>query len=80
MDYLIDVRTADEFAGGHYEGAINLDVNAMSQGALPDVPRDASIGVYCRSGMRAAAAEQMLRHAGFSNVTNLGGYNGTAHP
>jgi rhodanese-related sulfurtransferase len=72
MMYL-DVRTADEFATGHVPGAINIDVQDLMSGTLPDSSLDTPITVYCRSGARAGVAKNILEQAGFTHVTNAGG-------
>lgn len=70
---LLDVRTAEEFDSGHFAGAINLDVEDIIAGKLPDAAKDAQLYVYCRSGNRSAQAVSLLKQAGFTNITNLGG-------
>jgi len=70
---LIDVRTASEFAAGYVQGARNLDIqNGDFQKALETLDKDATYNVYCRSGNRSAAAVEMMRNAGFTNVVDLG--------
>jgi rhodanese-related sulfurtransferase len=70
---LIDVRTASEFAAGHVQGARNLDIqNGDFEKALETLDKDATYNVYCRSGNRSAAAVEMMRNAGFTNVVDLG--------
>ena len=69
----IDVRTSEEFAVGHHPEAINHPVELIAQGTLPNVPKDAEICVYCRSGGRAGMAQSLMKSAGFTNVTNGGG-------
>ncbi len=71
---LIDVRSPEEYNSGHYQDAINLALSLMSEGQLPNVPKDANIKVYCRSGGRAEVAKQILEQNGFKNVENIGGY------
>ena len=70
---LLDVRTAEEFDSGHFAGAINLDVEDIIAGKLPDAAKDTQLYVYCRSGNRSAQAVSLLKQAGFTNITNLGG-------
>ena len=70
---LLDVRTAEEFDSGHFAGAINLDVEDIISGKLPDAAKDAQLYVYCRSGNRSAQAVFLLKQAGFTNITDLGG-------
>lgn len=69
---LIDVRSPEEFADGHLEGAVNIPV-AQLEARLGEVgPKDAPVVVYCRSGHRASKAKQVLEAAGFKAVHNLG--------
>lgn len=70
--FLLDVRTPEEFNGGHIPGAANISVETLSR-RLSDVPRDQPVVVYCRSGNRSATAAQILREAGFSEIYDLGG-------
>ena len=70
---IVDVRTAFEYAEGHLDGATLLDVsNGDLAAALPQLDADAPYVVYCRSGNRSAQAVQLMREAGFTNVTDLG--------
>ena len=70
---LYDVRTVEEFAAGHFANATNFPVETMQAGTLPDVAKDTQIYVYCRSGNRSGQATTLLKNAGFTNVTDLGG-------
>ena len=70
---LYDVRTAAEFASGHFAGAVDWPVEEMQDGKLPAVAKTAKIYVYCRSGVRAGRAAQILTATGFTAVENLGG-------
>jgi rhodanese-related sulfurtransferase len=69
---LVDVRTADEYKGGHIPGSINISVQDLSA-KLNKIPKDKPVVVYCRSGSRSASAAQMLLSAGYSEVYDLGG-------
>lgn len=68
--FLLDVRTPEEFAEGHVEGATNIPVDALAE-RLADVPKDHDVVVYCRSGGRSARAASLLREAGYE-VHDLG--------
>lgn len=70
---VIDVRSPDEFAGGHYPGAVNVPLHliAISTDAVGTKP-DQAIILYCASGMRSGNACRILKAAGFSNVMNAG--------
>ena len=70
---LLDVRTAEEFDSGHFAGAINLDVEDIIAGKLPEAAKHTQLYVYCRSGNRSAQAVSLLKQAGFTNITDLGG-------
>lgn len=61
---LLDVRTPEEFSGGHVDGARNVPVDDLSQ-RFAEIPRDKVVVVYCHSGARSARAVGMLRRAGY---------------
>ena len=69
---IVDVRAAQEFAGGNYTGATNIPVQELKSriGELGATNR--AIVVYCRSGSRSASAKKILLNAGFSDVSNAG--------
>ncbi len=73
---LFDVRTPAEYTTGHAHNAINLDSTDVEAGKLPDVPKDTKIYLYCHSGRRASIVSSILNHNGFSDVTNLGSFDG----
>ncbi len=76
---VLDVRTPDEYAAGHLEGAKLLDLNSGEfEAALPDLDPNASYAVYCRSGNRSAKAVALMTKAGFANVKDLGAMNDAA--
>ena len=71
----IDVRSAEEFNAGHLQDAVNIphdQILERIQSVSPD--KDAPINLYCRSGRRAESALNELKKAGYTNVTNHGGY------
>jgi phage shock protein E len=67
---LIDVRTQEEFAVDHVHGAINILVTDLAASALAQIPKDASIVVYCASGGRAERANIILKGMGYAHVVN----------
>lgn len=78
---LIDVRTKDEYNGGHIPEALNIDFYAsdfLSQ--VQTVAEGKDVYLYCRSGSRSAQARLLLEKNGFT-VTDLAGgiaqYSGT---
>jgi rhodanese-related sulfurtransferase len=68
---LVDVRTSEEFAAGHAQGAINLPYDQIVTGTRPTADASAKIYLYCRSGRRAEVAQAALIQAGYGNVANL---------
>lgn len=76
---VLDVRTPEEFAGGHLDRAENIPVDEVESkidAIKAKVGGDTSkpIAVYCAAGGRAGKAKTMLEKAGFTHVTNAGGY------
>ena len=65
---VLDVRSAEEFHGGHVPGAINIPHRGELAAA-----KDRGIVVYCEGGPRAEYAEQVLKNAGFEKVYHLEG-------
>jgi rhodanese-related sulfurtransferase len=69
---LLDVRTPEEFADGHVDGARNIPVQGLA-GRLAEVgDKGTPVVVYCRSGGRSATAARMLKGAGYTTVFDLG--------
>lgn len=70
---IIDVRTPEEFAGGHVQGAINHDLlGGDFQAVLPGLDKNLTYKLYCRSGNRSGQAMALMQQAGFGKVENLG--------
>lgn len=70
---IIDVRTPEEFASGHYPGAINIPYDRIVEGlSATSIPRDTALVLYCRSGNRSGKALVTLKAAGFSQLQNAG--------
>jgi rhodanese-related sulfurtransferase len=68
--FLLDVRTAAEFAAGSLPGATNIPVTELAD-RIDELPTDVPIVTYCQSGARATTAANLLRDEGFE-VCNLG--------
>ena len=76
---IIDVRSPEEFAAGHLEGAINLDYEGGTlEAELGSLDQDAAYIVYCQSGRRSALATTLMTEAGFTEVADLGGIDAAA--
>ncbi len=64
---VIDVRTAEEWASGHLDGAVNIDIKSASFAAeIDQLDHAANYIVYCRSGNRAGQAIDYMKNAGFT--------------
>ena len=71
---LIDVRTAEEFAAGHIQGAINIDYySADFSNQIEKIGKEKPVLLYCRSGNRSAKSMQMMYEMGFVEVKHLDG-------
>lgn len=70
--FVLDVRTAEEFAGGRVPGALNVPVGELEAKAAV-VPKDRPLVVYCHSGIRAQKASRLLAQLGYRNVAELQG-------
>lgn len=71
---LLDVRTRDEYAGGHIPNAVclpNEEISGDVSVLLPD--KDAEILVYCRSGRRSKEAAGKLAKLGYTKICDFGG-------
>lgn len=69
---LLDVRTPQEYADGHIDGAININVQSedFTKIAENELPKDLTVLVYCRSGRRSMVAAEMLTKLGYK-IVNL---------
>lgn len=71
---LLDVRTLEEFAGGHLDGARLLPVQELGQRLAELEPhRQDTIIAYCRSGHRSGIAAAMLQARGYRALNMTGG-------
>ena len=71
---IIDVRTPEEFAAGHIDGAVNLDLEGGQFSTLiVDLPKNEAYLVYCHTGRRSALAADTMAKAGFTDVRDMGG-------
>jgi rhodanese-related sulfurtransferase len=71
---VVDVRTPAEYAAGHLQGAVNIDVEAPTFDAqIAQLDKNATYAVYCHSGRRSSLATDAMGKAGFTHVYNLSG-------
>lgn len=72
--FLLDVRTAEEFAFGSIKGAVNIPLDDI-RSHLDEIPNDKEIYLFCAVGLRGYLAQRILMARGFKNVKNIsGGY------
>ena len=74
---VLDVRTAEEFAAGHVEGATNIDINdADFQKKVAALPASQPVVVHCAAGGRSSRALKIMDEKKFPAVYHLnGGFN-----
>jgi len=66
-DLVLDVRTAEEFEGGHIKGARNQTHEGV--GAIAEeLKNHGTVYVHCKMGGRAQKAAEDLTQAGLTNV------------
>jgi phage shock protein E len=82
---VLDVRTPEEFAAGHIEGAINIPVEYPDYiDRIGQLDPNATYAVYCRSGNRSQPAVAGLASIGINGVYELEsgtiGWSGEGQP
>jgi MFS family permease len=70
---IVDVRSPEEFAAGHVDGAVNIPLDALDARAS-ELPRDALVVTVCgKGGGRSVQAADQLRARGFTSARSLCG-------
>ncbi len=66
---LLDVRPAEEYAAGHWPGAMSLPLDALTD-RLAELPQDRTVVAYCRGPycVLALHAAEALRQHGFRAI------------
>ena len=71
---ILDVRTPEEFADGHLENAINLDIYSETfLNELDLMDKSKTYLIYCRSGNRSGQALDIMEELDFREVYNMMG-------
>ena len=68
----IDVRTTEEYAGGHAPKAVNFPLDALEKD-LSRLDKNKPVYVICQTGKRSQKGSEILQKAGFTDVYNIGG-------
>ena len=75
--HVLDVRDADEFAGGHIPGSIHIPYGELVArlgelvARLGELPSDGAIAAVCSGGKRSGLAASLLKREGFENVLHV---------
>jgi peroxiredoxin family protein/rhodanese-related sulfurtransferase/TusA-related sulfurtransferase len=78
-NFILDVRTPDEYELGYIEGSVNIEVDQI-RNRIEEIPKDKKIIIYCGVGLRGYFAARILMQKGFTEVYNLsGGYKTYEH-
>lgn len=71
---ILDVRTIQEYKGGHLRDAKLIPVQELTKNlSLLKDDKSKKILVYCRSGSRSVTASRILKEKGFTPINIKGG-------
>ncbi|MGB6220376.1 rhodanese-like domain-containing protein [Haloferula sp.] len=72
---LLDVRTEEEWNGGHIEGAIRVDYleKGFAEKVVKALDPKKPVLVYCRSSGRSGKASKVMEKLGFAEIKDLKG-------
>ncbi|MBM3176496.1 MAG: rhodanese-like domain-containing protein [Bacteroidetes bacterium] len=71
---ILDVRSPGEYAEGHLDKALNIDVNATDFLARTSkLDKQKTYYVYCLAGVRSDRAAESLRKRGYKAISLNGG-------
>lgn len=74
INYIVDVRSLDEWEKGHYDTALHIPIDKIVQQLPEKIPQKSdSILFYCKKGLRASGAALIAKRLGYSNVYYLDG-------
>jgi len=71
---ILDVRSKGEYVGGNIKGSINISVDALNANLSKLKDKNKPIITCCASGMRSAAAKNILKSNGYTQVHNGGSW------
>ncbi len=73
--YILSIRSADDYAAGHIDGAYLASWNGDLAEKVSLLPTDQTVYVYCYSGQTAGQTVGVLRMLGVDAVSVKSGYN-----
>lgn len=68
----VDVRTTEEYAGGHAARAVNIPLDTLTAN-LDRLEKNEPVYLICETGNRSKKAAVLLKEAGYPNVINVTG-------
>ena len=69
---VLDIRTPEEYAEGHIEGAVNIDYRGADfVEKIAELDPDKAYLFHCRSGGRSGESIPVLKKAGFAELYHL---------
>ena len=68
----VDVRTVEEYQGGHAPRAVNLPLDAL-ESELARLDRNQPVYMICQSGRRSQKGAELLLQKGFKEIYNVEG-------
>ncbi len=72
--FLVDVREPNEYEIVSIPGAVLIPKDQFLSGAaLERLPQDKRVVLHCKSGVRSAECLAVVKNAGFTDATHLGG-------
>lgn len=72
---IIDVRSSEEYQGGHINGSLNIPLDKLKRSVqLLPADKQHPIIVCCASGVRSSRARGFLMGLGYKQVFNGGGW------
>lgn len=72
LPFVLDIREAEELAGGMVVGAVHIPMNDI-RGRLAELPAAGPIVVYCEHGMRSQMVAEWISDRSFIDVRSLTG-------
>lgn len=82
---ILDVRTDEEYSGGHIEGSTNIDVKSESfTDEVGKLDKSKTYIVHCRTGRRSETAVKIMEELGFTDIywmrDGIVGWQGAGFP
>lgn len=70
--FILDVRQPEEWTDAHIPGSTLIPLGEL-ENRMNELPQNQEIVVVCRSGNRSALGRDILKQAGFNQVTSMAG-------